>query len=264
MSTDRIENLKYIVRTLLSEQGGNPTSELPNDLGELQQTMRALQNVRPPMPVTDDFLRAQDAELQQQRQDKGEVEIADIAPSKKDMRLRLWQGDITRLRVDAIVNAANSALLGCFSPLHSCIDNVIHSAAGVQLRLECDRLMQEQGHPEPTGRAKITGGYNLLALHVIHTVGPIIRGIVATLGQEQELASCYKNCLALADASGLQSIAFCCISTGVFRFPQRRAAEIAVSTTRAYLDATPGTNINTVIFNVFKDADLDIYNKLLQ
>lgn len=200
--------------------------------------MRSLLNVRPPYPVGEDFIKAQDMELQRQAAEKGIVALSDIEPCRKDRRLRLWQGDITRLQVDAIVNAANSALLGCFVPMHRCIDNAIHSAAGVQLRLACNRLMQAQGHPEPPGRAKITEGYNLPARHVLHTVGPIVRNDEPTLRQEQELANCYSSCLALADAHGLQSIAFCCISTGEFGFPQRRAAEIAVGTVRTYLDMT--------------------------
>ena len=179
------------------------------------------------------------------------------------MPLQIVRNDITTMKVDAIVNAANSALLGCFVPMHRCIDNAIHSAAGVQLRLACDRLMQAQGHPEPTGRAKITDGYNLPARYVLHTVGPIVRDTEPTPRQERQLADCYRSCLALADAHDLQSIAFCCISTGEFGFPQKRAAEIAVSTVRAYLDATVATGINSVIFNVFKDDDLSIYRNLL-
>ena len=225
--------------------------------------MRTLLNVRPPHPVSEDLIKAQDRELQRQLADKGIVALSDIMPCRVDGRLRLWQGDITRLQVDAIVNAANSALLGCFVPMHRCIDNAIHSAAGVQLRLACDRLMQAQGHPEPTGRAKITDGYNLPARYVLHTVGPIVRDTEPTPRQERQLADCYRSCLALADAHDLQSIAFCCISTGEFGFPQKRAAEIAVSTVRAYLDATVATGINSVIFNVFKDDDLSIYRNLL-
>lgn len=222
-----------------------------------------MQNVRHPLPVGEDFLRAQDAELKQQLADKGIVRLADIEPCHADSKLRLWQGDITRLHVDAIVNAANSALLGCFVPMHRCIDNAIHSAAGVQLRLACHRMMQAQGHPEPTGRAKITEGYNLPARYVLHTVGPIVRGGRLTRQHERKLANCYRSCLALADAHSLQSIAFCCISTGEFGFPQQKAAEIAVATVKGYLNATAATHIQSVIFNVFKDEDLSIYKSLL-
>lgn len=259
---DRNENLRYILRALLDEQG-KAAREIPESLPERQHLMRSLLNIRRPLPVSDAFLKAQDAELQRQLGEKGVVSIPDIEPCLTDKRLRLWQGDITRLQADAIVNAANSALLGCFVPMHRCIDNTIHSAAGVQLRLACHRLMQQQGHTEPTGRAKITEGYNLPARHVLHTVGPIVDGRQATPEQEQELADCYSSCLTLADQNGLQSIAFCCISTGEFGFPQKRAAEIAVSTVKAYLDGTAGTHIRTVIFNVFKDEDLFIYRELL-
>lgn len=260
---DRNENLLYILRTLTDEQAEYAALKIPRTLPERQQLMRALQNVRHPLPVGDDFLRAQDAELKQQLTDKGIVSLADIEPCHADSRLRLWQGDITRLRVDAIVNAANNALLGCFVPMHRCIDNAIHSAAGVQLRLACHRMMQAQGHPEPTGQAKITEGYNLPARYVLHTVGPIVRGGRLTRQHEQELADCYRSCLALADAHSLQSIAFCCISTGEFGFPQQRAAEIAIATVKGYLDATAATHIQSVIFNVFKDEDLSIYRSLL-
>ncbi len=258
-----MKDLKYVLRTLLDERPEYADWQIPDSLPERQRMMRALLNIRPPHPVSEDLIKAQDRELQRQLADKGMVALSDIMPCRVDGRLRLWQGDITRLQVDAIVNAANSALLGCFVPMHRCIDNAIHSAAGVQLRLACDRLMQAQGHPEPTGRAKITDGYNLPARYVLHTVGPIVRDTEPTPRQEQELADCYRSCLALADAHDLQSIAFCCISTGEFGFPQRRAAEIAVSTVRAYLDATVATGINSVIFNVFKDDDLSIYRNLL-
>ena len=260
---DRSKNIRSVLRTLLDERMEYAGLQIPDSLSEQRRMMRTLLNVRPPHPVSEDLIKAQDRELQRQLADKGIVALSDIMPCRVDGRLRLWQGDITRLQVDAIVNAANSALLGCFVPLHRCIDNAIHSAAGVQLRLACDRLMQAQGHPEPTGRAKITDGYNLPARYVLHTVGPIVRDTEPTPRQERQLADCYRSCLALADAHDLQSIAFCCISTGEFGFPQKRAAEIAVSTVRAYLDATVATGINSVIFNVFKDDDLSIYRNLL-
>ena len=260
---DRSKNIRSVLRTLLDERMEYAGLQIPDSLSEQRRMMRTLLNVRPPHPVSEDLIKAQDRELQRQLADKGIVALSDIMPCRVDGRLRLWQGDIPRLQVDAIVNAANSALLGCFVPMHRCIDNAIHSAAGVQLRLACDRLMQAQGHPEPTGRAKITDGYNLPARYVLHTVGPIVRDTEPTPRQERQLADCYRSCLALADAHDLQSIAFCCISTGEFGFPQKRAAEIAVSTVRAYLDATVATGINSVIFNVFKDDDLSIYRNLL-
>lgn len=260
---NRSENIRSVLRTLLDERPECADWQIPDSLFGRQRMMRALLNVRPPHPVGEDLIKAQDRELQRQLADKGTVALYDITPCRVDGRLRLWQGDITRLQADAIVNAANSALLGCFVPMHRCIDNAIHSAAGVQLRLACDRLMQAQGRPEPTGRAKITDGYNLPARYVLHTVGPIVRDAVPTPRQERQLADCYRSCLALADAHGLQSIAFCCISTGEFGFPRKRAAQIAVSTVREYLDTAVATCINSVIFNVFKDEDLSIYRNLL-
>lgn len=205
---DRSKNIRSVLRTLLDERMEYAGLQIPDSLSEQRRMMRTLLNVRPPHPVSEDLIKAQDRELQRQLADKGIVALSDIMPCRVDGRLRLWQGDITRLQVDAIVNAANSALLGCFVPMHRCIDNAIHSAAGVQLRLACDRLMQAQGHPEPTGRAKITDGYNLPARYVLHTVGPIVRDTEPTPRQERQLADCYRSCLALADAHDLQSIAF--------------------------------------------------------
>ncbi|MBQ7422746.1 MAG: protein-ADP-ribose hydrolase [Prevotella sp.] len=273
---NRLDNLDFIIRYLLDERG--EAYRLPSTLVDKQKLMRGLLNMRAPGPVSDDFLKAQDAELQMQRAEKGVVGLDEIASQNRSLqgpdaslrsekellqegsiRLLLWQGDITRLQVDAVVNAANAQMLGCFVPLHACIDNAIHSAAGVQLRLECDMLMKEQGCDERTGDAKITKGYNLPAKYVIHTVGPVVPDGRPTEQQEAQLASCYRSCLLLAEEYGLESIAFCCISTGVFRFPNERAAEIAVQTVR---DFSPKT-IHTVVFNVFKNADDDIYRKLL-
>lgn len=253
---DRLDNLKYIISFLKNENPDFSDIQTPSGLQERQLLMRALLNVRPPAPLSEDFLKAQDEELRSQREDKGTVKIDEPG-------LRLWQGDITRLDVDAIVNAANSAMLGCFVPLHGCIDNAIHSAAGAQLRLECDRIMRELGREAYTGEAIITPGYNLPAKWVIHTVGPIIRYGRPTKIQEKELADCYVNCLSLADKKGLRSIAFCCISTGVFSFPHRRAAEIAVETVRKWLASHTSSSIKTVIFNVFKDEDCSCYKDIL-
>ncbi len=201
--------------------------ELPPTLGEKQRLLRAFLNRRAPLPASPELLEAQDAELQLQREEKGVVEFTTEG-------LQLWQGDITRLKVDAIVNAANSQLLGCFAPLHSCIDNAIHSASGLQLRGACHELMQAQRHEEATGGAKITPGFNLPARYVIHTVGPIIPDGVPSEAQQAQLASCYHSCLELAEAKELESIAFCCISTGVFRFPKKLAAEIGVKTVQSF------------------------------
>ena len=253
--------MRCILRTLLAEREEYAGWQIPDTQERQQSMMRALLNVRPPQPVSPKFLQAQNAELRQQLIDKGIVALSDIPPCQSDDRLRIWQGDITRLQADAIVNAANNALLGCFVPLHRCIDNAIHSAAGVQLRLECEKQMRIQEHPEPTGCAKITKGYNLPARYVLHTVGPIVRDGKPTPEQEMELAECYRSCLALADAYKLASIAFCCISTGEFGFPQERAAQIAVETVNDCLKTT--SYIQTVVFNVFKNEDLSIYRRLL-
>ena len=249
--TARLDNLDMLIASLMNDDGQRLA--IPHDLKGKQQLMRALMNVRPPLPATEEFLRRQDRELQWQMADKGIVE-----PQGKG--LLVWQGDITRLKVDAIVNAANSELLGCFIPLHSCIDNAIHSAAGIQLREACYRIMRAQGHEEATGTAKITPGFNLPAKYVIHTVGPIIPDGQPTSEQEEQLASCYRSCLDIAEDYDLHSIAFCCISTGVFHFLRRRAAEIAVETARSY----PKKNIDTIIFNTFKDEDDHIYRQLVQ
>lgn len=212
--------------------------------------LRSLMNIRPPMPLKPEFLKAQDEYLSQLRDSKEIIDAENIP--ELEPGISLWQGDITCLKADAIVNAANSKLLGCFIPCHRCIDNAIHSAAGLQLRDECYHIMLAQGHDEPTGQAKITGGYNLQAKHVIHTVGPIVMGEL-TQKEREELASCYRSCIELAQNHGLKSIAFCCISTGEFHFPNDEAAKIAVATVRQYRK-----NIH-VIFNVFKDIDRDIY-----
>jgi O-acetyl-ADP-ribose deacetylase (regulator of RNase III) len=261
---NRKENISYLIRRLMAERADVGGMEVPSSLGEQQYVLRALFNVRLPEPIDADFLARQDEELRAQMIDRGVVRLDEIQECRLDNRLRLWQGDITRLQVDGIVNAANSALLGCFRPNHRCIDNAIHSAAGIQLRLACQAIMEKQGHPEPTGMAKITPGFNLPARYVLHTVGPIVPDGNPNEQQCAELASCYRECLALADSNGLASIAFCCISTGVFGFPQEPAARIAVDTVRKYLDDTPDTNIKAVIFNVFKDDDYAIYQGLLQ
>ena len=246
--------------------------EIPTTEQGKHDLFRALRNMREPQPVSEEFLRLQDEELQAQLQEKGIVELVDIMDVGRDApwhvstgkQLLLWQGDITRLRVDAIVNAANAQMLGCFHPLHGCIDNAIHSAAGVQLREECHRLMQQQGHLEPTGTAKITKAYNLPCKHVIHTVGPIVPTGIPTPMQKEQLASCYRSIMQLADENHLESIAFCCISTGEFRFPNQLAAEIAVRTIKDYLNAHPDCSVKHVVFNVFKNLDKDIYGRLLQ
>ena len=230
--------------------------EIPETEQEKRDLFRALRNVRPPKPVSEEFLRLQDEELQVQLQEKGVVNLPDVP-------IQIWQGDITRLRVDAIVNAANSQMLGCFHPLHKCIDNAIHSAAGVQLREECHQMMLRQGHEEPTGTAKITKAYNLPCKHVIHTVGPIVPTGIPTKLQQEQLASCYRSVMSIANENNLESVAFCCISTGEFRFPNRLAAEIAVKTVTDFFKEHLDSSVKTVIFNVFKDIDKEIYELVL-
>ena len=225
-----------------------------------RRLLRALMNIRPPLPLDPEFLRLQDRLLSAEAAERGAVDVMTLPEVPGRPGVALWQGDITRLRADAIVNAANSALLGCFHPCHGCIDNAIHSAAGLQLRDECALLMAAQGYPEPAGRARLTAGYNLPARHVLHTVGPIVSGSV-TAADRAALASCYTSCLSLAAEHGLSSVAFCCISTGEFRFPHRAAAEIAVETVTRFLSAP--TCIKRVIFNVFQNTDASIYRELL-
>mgnify|MGYP002625581209 FL=1 len=248
--------LDFLIDYLLKEDPRYSEMEIPEREGEKRDLFRALRNVRMPAPVSEEFLRLQDEELRAQLKEKGVVKLPDVP-------LQIWQGDITRLKVDAIVNAANSQMLGCFHPLHRCIDNAIHSAAGVQLREECHELMLRQGHEEPTGQAKITKAYNLPCKHVIHTVGPIIPNGIPTEFQQEQLASCYRSVMACADENKLESVAFCCISTGEFRFPNRLAAEIAVRTVTDYLSETPDCSVKTAVFNVFKDRDKEIYAQIL-
>ncbi len=266
-----MNRLDCLIQYLIDENPQYAEMRIPEDLQGKRDLFRALRNVREPKSVSEEFLRLQDEELQAQLQEKGIVELVDIEGIRKGEKffaligkqLSLWQGDITRLSVDAIVNAANAQMLGCFHPLHRCIDNAIHSAAGVQLREECHRLMLQQGHPEPTGRAKITKAYNLPCKYVIHTVGPIIPDGIPTGLQKEQLASCYRSIMACADENGLESVAFCCISTGEFRFPNQLAAEIAVQTVKDYLTAHPDCSIKHVVFNVFKDEDREIYQRIL-
>ncbi len=257
------ERLDTLLGVLLRERPEYARISIPASIEEKRNLLRSLMNVRMPSPLPDEVMELQDAELAEQRSERGVVELSSIPASPLYPRLRLWQGDITRLAVDAIVNAANSQLLGCFIPMHRCIDNAIHSAAGMQLREECAEIMHAQGHEEPTGKAKITRGYNLPAKWVIHTVGPIVYGEYPTEKDCRLLADCYRNCLALADEKGLESIAFCCISTGEFHFPQDEAAEIAVATVREYLEAHPDAALRAVLFNVFKDKDYYLYKDLL-
>ena len=234
-------------------------NELPFDA--LWPAFRVLVNTREPYAVPERVLAVQDELLQGLIAEEGIMHVADLVPVTANPRMRLWRGDITTLAADAIVNAANSGMTGCWQPLHGCIDNAIHTYAGVQLRLECARILAVQGHPEPTAQAKVTGAYNLPCRRIIHTVGPIAQGN-PTPRHRRDLARCYTACLDAAMAEGLHSIAFCCISTGVFGFPQQQAAQIAVDTVRAWLEAHPAADM-TVVFNVFTETDERIYRDLL-
>lgn len=259
---NRIEKISYLNSILLEEmpEYRAQAASFPRETAAQRRLLRSLMNVRPPRPLKPEFLAVQDELLSSEREEKGVVDADSLPVTAADPQIAVWQGDITRLAADAIVDADNSDLLGCFCPCHGCIDNAIHSAAGLQLRDECNEIMQKQGHMEPTGRAKLTGAYNLPAKYILHTVGPIIQGRV-TRRDREALASCYRSCLELAAEHGLESVAFCCISTGEFHFPNREAAEIAVDTVTEFL--RQDTSIRKVIFNVFKDLDAEIYRGLL-
>ena len=256
---NQAERRIFLIHALLAEQPERYRGmEIPSDEGAQARLLRALFNVRPPMPAPPEFLRVQDDYLQAALAARGITDadaLGELRPG-----VCLWRGDVTTLRCDAIVNAANSALLGCFCPNHGCIDNAIHTFAGVQLRLACSKIMDAQGHEEPTGSAKLTPGFNLPSRFVLHTVGPIVRGRV-TRQDRALLASCYRACLDLADEHGLHSVAFCCISTGEFHFPNELAAQTAIETVCEH-DAVRQGRIR-VIFNVFKEQDETIYRRLL-
>ena len=253
------EKRLFLIQSLLNEYPSCRKQEIPADSERQKILLRGLMNVRRPASISKEFRQVQDDYLQGEAAAKGITDIADLTPIQPG--LYLWQGDITTLKCDAIVNAANSGMTGCYIPNHRCIDNAIHTYAGVELRLACEESMDKQGYPEPTGQAKITPAFNLPCRYVLHTVGPIINGRV-TKEDENLLASCYRSCLELAAENNLESVAFCCISTGEFHFPNELAAKIAVKTVRGFL--TRDTSVKKVIFNVFKDIDKEIYTELLR
>ena len=271
------ERVRFLIDILLEEMPRfrAEAERLPDTPEARRRLLRGLMNVRPPMPLRKDYLEEQDKLLREETEARGVVAIDDLptvaeirgdAADGSASRIVLWQGDITRLAADAIVNAANSALLGCFVPGHLCIDNVIHSAAGLQLRDACAAIMRGHGHDEPTGSAKLTPGFNLPARCVLHTVGPIVAPaesgkFTPTEKDAALLASCYRSCLSLAEKHGLKSVAFCCISTGEFHYPKQAAAGIAIRTVRDWL-TEKGIDMK-VVFNVFKDEDAAIYRELL-
>ena len=268
---EKIELARWLTHHLVNEFREHGMA-VPSDVAQIAAdpnatfeplwlSFRALVNMRPALPTTCEFLVKQDLLLAAMIHDAGITTLAAAEPAPETERIRLWRGDITTLAVDAIVNAANSGMTGCWQPLHYCIDNAIHTFAGIQLRAEMAELMQAQGHEEPTAHARITSAYNLPAKHIVHTVGPIASGH-PTDQHRHELAQCYTACLDLAEANGCLSIAFCCISTGIFGFPQEEAARIAVDTVRAWLANHPGSSI-IVVFNVFGEADETIYRTSL-
>ena len=248
-----METLDRLIEILCNEKG----MPVPQGMSEKEKAdcFRALCNVRPPMPVTEEFLTLQDSYLRELTARRG---IVDVGKFNYKGGIALWQGDITRLNCDAIVNACNNRLLGCFSPLHNCIDNVIHSNAGVQVRLDCNAIMQ--GGYEANGQVKVTKGYNLPCKYIFHTVGPFVGGGKPSEKEERDLRSCYLSCLKKADEMGLGSLAFCCLSTGVFGYPKAEACKLAVGTVREYLAA--GSKLK-VIFNVFLDEDCRLYKERL-
>lgn len=248
-----MENLDRLIQILCEEE----KITMPQGMNEAEKAdfFRALCNVRPPKPVSKEFITLQDEYLSRRT---AERRIADVKEFAYRRGAALWQGDITRLNCDAIVNACNAKLLGCFSPLHNCIDNIIHSNAGVQVRLDCNDIMK--GGSEKCGGVKVTKGYNLPCKYIFHTVGPIVGGGVPSAQDERDLRACYLSCLKKADEMGLESIAFCCISTGVFGYPKQAACRLAVAAVREYL--LSGSDLK-VIFDVFTDEDLHLYKEQL-
>ena len=270
------ERLDYLVEGFKDEAPEYRRVIIPNDTEGKQRLLRSLMNVRMPKPASSEILSVQDTYLRGRALEKGIVNIAEIPAVSESMnsthayaeRISIWQGDITRIAADAIVNAANSQMLGCFIPMHTCIDNCIHTYAGVQLREDCARRMNSlrlkfgDDYEQPTAVPMLTDAYNLPSKKVIHIVGPIVQ-YELTPELEKDLADCYRNTLDMCKENGLRSVAFCCISTGVFRFPNKRAAEIAVQTVTEWLKANPGS-IDRAIFNVFKDEDKRYYENLLR
>ena len=248
----------YLIQELLKESDEYSRITIPKKTEEQKLLLRGLMNIRPPRKNNPDFQQIQDSYLTEETRQKGIVTLEELSPIQPG--IYVWQGDITTLQCDAIVNAANSGMTGCYVPNHRCIDNCIHTFAGTQLRLDCAEMMHRQGYEEPTGQAKITPGYNLPCKYILHTVGPIIRGRLTT-DDCKLLASCYRSCLELAAENNLESVAFCCISTGEFHFPNDKAAEIAATEVRTFLQKE--TSVKKVIFNVFKDLDKEIYERLL-
>lgn len=270
------ERLDLLLRAFKEDSVRYRDLDPGEDYREKRMLLRSLMNIRMPGEMAEDVTEVQDAFLAEEAREKGIVTLEDIPTAARQYksphpfadRLSIWQGDITRLQVGAIVNAANSQMLGCFVPCHGCIDNAIHSAAGMELREECGRYMSRKrmqygvSYEEPTGKAVLTQGYNLPAKYVIHTVGPIVYGQL-TSELEEDLRNCYRNVLKCCVENGIRSVAFCCISTGEFHFPNDRAAEIAVETVTAFLEKW-GDQFDRVIFNVFRDVDRKLYERRMK
>lgn len=260
------ERLDYLLGKFLADSDGYGDMDIPKHTEEKRMLLRSLMNIRLPWKMDETVLKVQDEYLKERAREKGIVSPSDI-PLIRD-HLSLWQGDITRLAADGIVNAANSQMLGCFIPLHSCIDNCIHTYAGIELRAECCRQLEKlreqygKAYEQPVAVPLLTDGFNLPAKKIIHIVGPIV-SFHLTPKLEEELAACYRNTLDLCLEKGLKTVAFCCISTGVFHFPGRRAAEIAVHTVTRWLEEHPGV-MDRVIFDVFKDEDRRYYEQNLR
>jgi len=270
------ERLNYLIEVLKNENSQYKNLEIPKNIEDKKVMLRSLMNIRPPKEISENFLKVQDEYLKYRANQKGIVYLKDIKTIKESInsknpysqKISVWQGDITNISCDAIVNAANSRMLGCFVPMHICIDNCIHTFAGVQLRNECNKIMNEfrkkygPDYEQPTAVPILTDGYNLPAKKVIHIAGPIVTRRLTTK-LEQDLANCYKNILDMCLENNLKSVAFCCISTGVFSFPNKIAAEIAVGTVTSWLKKNENKT-DRIIFNVFKNEDKLYYEKLLQ
>lgn len=271
----QLKRLDYLLEKFKEDFEGYQNFRAGDSEEEKRIALRSLMNIRMPRLMDDETVAVQDEFLREDANEKGIVRLESIKTIKEQYesmhlfaeKISIWQGDITRLEVDAIVNAANSQMLGCFVPCHKCIDNAIHSAAGIELRLECDKYMQQKKfkygarYKEPTGQAMLTGAYNLPAKYVIHTVGPIVR-YQLTESLKQELRKCYRSILQCCLDNCIRSVAFCCISTGEFHFPNDQAAKIAVEVTDDFLKEY-GENFDRIVYNVFKDYDAEIYKKLL-
>ena len=254
-----MEKLDFLIDYLLKENTRVQIEEMPKDLELKKNLYRSLVNIRDAKPISEEYIKIENEYLTEELQNK---ELTDVQNLSSNDKICLWKGDITTLKIDSIVNAANSQGLGCFVPCHKCIDNQIQTYAGVSLRLECNDVMKELNYNLPTGKAFITKGYNLPSKYVIHTVGPIIYSEVTEL-EEKQLADCYINSLRLAIQNNIRTIAFPCISTGEFRFPKAKACEIAVETVKEFLKEN-GDKFDKIVFNVYGEEDYYEYRKLLK